>query len=113
MEKGINIGGAARYEGDQYSHVEGGSAGNPWFVTTLWLTQYKIATAVSEADLQSVVIDLEWVAKFARSGMLSEQLNPYNGEPISATPLTWSHAEYIRTIIEYEKKFKALHNLHN
>jgi oligosaccharide amylase len=108
LSRGINIGGAARYEGDGYNHVGGNSAGNPWFVTTLWLTQYKIAVASSVAELQNAVKDIEWVANFARSGMLSEQLNPDTGEIISATPLTWSHAEFVRTVIEFSKKMKAL-----
>lgn len=107
LGKGINIGGLARYEGDKYSHAGGDSTGNPWFVTTLWFAQYKIATAVSVSELRGAAGDIEWVAKFARSGMLSEQLNPYNGEPISATPLTWSHAEFVRTVIEYDKKMKS------
>lgn len=102
--RGISIGGFARYENDAYAHVPGESAGNPWFVTSLWLTQYKIATASSLKDLNDIIKDIEWVAKFSKSGMLSEQLNPYNGEHISATPLTWSHSEFVRTVIEYEKK---------
>ena len=109
LGKGINIGGSARYEGDKYSYVEGGeAAGNPWFVTTLWLAQYKIAIATSAKDLEEVAKDIEWATKFAKSGMLSEQLNPYTGEPLSATPLTWSHSEYVRTVIEYDKKMKSL-----
>jgi GH15 family glucan-1,4-alpha-glucosidase len=104
--KGIDIGGFARYEGDKYSHIEGGSTGNPWFVTTLWLTQYKIAIAASKLELEEAAKDIEWVAKFAKSGMLSEQINPYTGEQLSATPLTWSHAEFVHTVIEYDKKMK-------
>jgi GH15 family glucan-1,4-alpha-glucosidase len=107
LGKGINIGGLARYEGDKYSHIDGESTGNPWFVTTLWLTQYKIAVAASAAELEEAAKDIEWAAKFSYSGMLSEQLNPYTGEPLSATPLTWSHAEFIRTVIEYDKKMKS------
>jgi GH15 family glucan-1,4-alpha-glucosidase len=76
-------------------------------VATLWLTQYKIVSANSMAELAGVIADLEWVAKFSKSGMLSEQLNPYNGEEISATPLTWSHSEFVRTIIEYDRKMKS------
>ncbi|MEK7669541.1 MAG: glycoside hydrolase family 15 protein [Patescibacteria group bacterium] len=106
LSKNINIGGIARYEGDKYSHVEGESTGNPWFITTLWFAQYKIAIANSLADLEEVAKDIEWVAKFAKSGMLSEQINPYTGEQISATPLTWSHTEFVRTVIEYDKKMK-------
>lgn len=109
LRKGILIGGFARYENDNYSHVIGGnSTGNPWFVVSLWFTQYKIAIADSMTDLDEVIVDIEWVAQFAKSGMLSEQLNPYTGEGISATPLTWSHSEFVRTVIEYDKKMKSL-----
>lgn len=107
LGRGIEIGGIARYENDAYSHVSGDSAGNPWFVASLWLTQYKIATATSPAELASAVADIEWVANFAKSGMLSEQLNPYTGTQISATPLTWSHSEYVRTVLEYDRKIKS------
>lgn len=107
LNRGINIGGFARYEGDKYNHVGGGSVGNPWFVTTLWLTQYKIAIATSSAELSEAALDLEWVAKYAGSSMLSEQLNPYTGELLSATPLTWSHSEFVRTVIEYSRKMEV------
>jgi oligosaccharide amylase len=107
LRRGIEVGGVARYEKDMYSHVGGEATGNPWFVTTLWLSQYKIAVATSAADLESVAEDIEWAAKYASSGMLSEQINPYTGESLSATPLTWSHAEYVRTVIEYGSKLKS------
>jgi hypothetical protein len=32
------------------------------------------------------------------SGVLAEQLNPITGEPLSVSPLTWSHATYIATV---------------
>jgi len=104
LKKGINVGGVARYEGDAYYHSDPNSVGNPWFVTTLWLTQYKIAIATSVAELEEVAKDIEWVTKFTKSGMLSEQLDPNTGEPLSAMPLTWSHSEFVRTVIEYDKK---------
>lgn len=107
LSKGISIGGVARYENDAYSRVPGEATGNPWFVASLWLTQYKIVLATSPADLEEVIADIEWVAKFSKSGMLSEQINPYTGEEISATPLTWSHSEFVRTVIEYDKKMKS------
>jgi len=107
IERGINIGGVARYEGDAYYHSDQNSTGNPWFVTTLWLTQYKIAIATSSTELEEVAKDIEWVTKFARSGMLSEQLDPNTGEPLSAMPLTWSHSEFVRTVIEYDKKMQS------
>ncbi|MBN2094107.1 MAG: glycoside hydrolase family 15 protein [Candidatus Zambryskibacteria bacterium] len=108
LSRGINIGGIARYEGDRYYHIGQESVGNPWLITTLWFAQYKIAVANSQAELEEVIKDIEWVANFAQASMLPEQLNPQNGEAISANPLTWSHAEFIRTVIEYSKKNKSL-----
>lgn len=111
LGRGINIGGFARYEGDKYSHVDGESTGNPWFIPTFWFIQYKIAVSKSMADLGEVAKDIEWAAKFEKSGMLSEQINPYNGEPVSAMPLVWSHAEFVHTVVEYENKIKSFSNV--
>ena len=108
LRKGISVGGFARYERDAYNHIEDGSIGNPWFVVTAWFIQYKIAVSNSESDLSDVAKDIEWIAKFAKSGMLSEQINPHTGEQISATPLVWSHSEFVRTVIEYNKKRNTL-----
>lgn len=113
LKKGVSIGGFARYENDAYNHVGGEAAGNPWFVVSLWFTQYRIATATSLAELESVAYEIEWVTKFARSGTLSEQLNPYTGAPLSATPLTWSHSEFVRTVIEFQKKLHAFRPVKN
>ena len=114
LGKGISVGGFARYEGDAYCRVGGESTtGNPWIIISLWLAQYKIATANALTELQEAGKDIEWVVKFAKSGMLSEQLNPYTGEPLSAMPLVWSHAEFVRTVIEYDKKMKSLSGRHS
>ena len=103
------VGGIARYQGDNYFRTVSDVQGNPWFITTLWYTQYAIARAASDHDLETVRADLNWVERSAlRSGILSEQLNPYTREQVSAAPLTWSHAEYIRTIIMYMRKVVAL-----
>ena len=103
------VGGIARYLGDQYYRVGTDVPGNPWFITTLWFTQYSIALAKNDHDLDQVRADLNWVERSAlRSGILSEQLNPYTKEQLSAAPLTWSHAEYIRTIIMYMRKLTEL-----
>jgi glucoamylase len=49
---------------------------------------------------------LEWAARRALpSGTMAEQLHPYTGEPLSVSPLTWSHAEYVRTVQEYIDRF--------
>ena len=65
--------------------------------------------AKNDQDLDLVRAELNWVERNAlRSGILSEQLNPYTREQVGAAPLTWSHAEYIRTIIMYMRKLKEL-----
>ena len=52
---------------------------------------------------------LEWVASHAlSSGILPEQLNPYTGEPISATPLVWSHSEFVTAVMTYMEKLEQL-----
>jgi glucoamylase len=45
---------------------------------------------------------LEWVAwRALPSGVLAEQVNPYTNDPLSVSPLTWSHAAYIATVQSY------------
>ncbi|MEX1027573.1 MAG: glycoside hydrolase family 15 protein [Candidatus Paceibacterota bacterium] len=105
----LPTGGFARYEGDRYFTVDPMLPGNAWFVTTLWLTQYAIRTATTQDDLKGVVSDLRWVAQHAlASGVLSEQIDPHTGAQVSIAPLAWSHAEYVRTVIEYMEKLEEL-----
>ena len=40
--------------------------------------------------------------------MLAEQVNPYTNEPISVSPLTWSHATVVSTVIKYLEKLEQL-----
>ena len=103
------VGGIARFDGDRYFTVGYEVPGNPWFITTIWVAQYYVKKAKSEDDLKIVKDYLSWVAKYALpSGILSEQLNPYTGEQISAAPLAWSHAEYIKTVVGYLEKLESL-----
>ncbi len=103
------VSGVVRYEGDRYYRSVDGVPGNPWFITTLWLAQYHIAHAKKESDFAEVHKWIAWAAKHASSsGMLSEQLHPYTGEQLSATPLTWSHSEYVMTIIKYLDRLEEL-----
>ncbi len=105
------VGGLARYEGDYYHRVSYDVPGNPWFVTTLWLAQYYIARAKTKPELDKAIEIMEWVADHALpSGVLAEQVNPYTNEPLSVSPLTWSHAgfaivvqEYINKLLDIEK----------
>ncbi|MFZ2831757.1 MAG: glycoside hydrolase family 15 protein [Minisyncoccia bacterium] len=103
------VGGVARYEGDVYFRSVQGVTGNPWIITSLWLAQYYVAKAKNEADMAPVHQWLAWANKHTTaSGIFSEQLHPYTGEPLSATPLTWSHSEYIMTVIKYLNKLHEL-----
>jgi glucoamylase len=89
-------GGTIRYENDPYYRE--GALSNPWFVTTLWRAQYLIA----KGDLQEALKVLEWVAEHALpSGVLAEQISAQNGQPLSVSPLTWSHGTLITTIQHY------------
>jgi GH15 family glucan-1,4-alpha-glucosidase len=101
-----DIGGLARYQNDRYYQVERQDTsrvpGNPWFICTLWLARYQLLRAQTLEDLAPGLKLLEWAAQRALpSGTMAEQLHPYTGEPLSVSPLTWSHAEYVRTVQEY------------
>ncbi|MCS7092031.1 MAG: glycoside hydrolase family 15 protein [Patescibacteria group bacterium] len=103
------IGGYARFELDQYHHKGGDYPGNPWVITTMWVAQYYLEKAGNEADLSRVQDLLLWVADLASpAGTLPEQFDPYTGGHLSASPLIWSHAEYVVTVIDYLKKLEDL-----
>lgn len=103
------VSGVARYEHDRYFCSVEGVPGNPWIITTLWLAQYYIARAKNESDFEEARKWIAWTVKFsAKSGVLSEQLHPYTGEQLSATPLSWSHAEYLLTVISYLDRLEYL-----
>lgn len=100
-----DVGGLARYENDYYHRVSDSVPGNPWFITTLWLAQYYIAKATTKDELDEAINIMEWVAdRSLHSGVLAEQVNPYTNEPISVSPLTWSHATFITVVQEYINK---------
>ena len=102
------IDGVPRYEKDRY-YIQVEGLPNPWYITTLWLAQYYAQTAKNAEDLKKVTFWLDWVVKHSPlSGVLSEQLHPFTGEQLSATPLTWSHAEYVRTVIYYHDALQRL-----
>ncbi len=102
------VGGMARYEGDQY-FKRADVIGNPWIITTLWLAEYEVARATTLEDLVSPYERLRWVGKRASpAGLLSEQYDPFSGEPVSAAPLVWSHAGYVLAFLAYLEKLEAL-----
>jgi GH15 family glucan-1,4-alpha-glucosidase len=103
------IGGIARFSGDTYHHKGGDYPGNPWVITTMWYAQYLVSCAKNENDLDEVKSLIEWCVMYASSaGTLPEQFDPHSGNHLSASPLVWSHAEYVTTIIEYLRKIESL-----
>ncbi len=106
------VGGVARYENDYYhqvSHDIGNVPGNPWFICTLWRARYLIARAQTREQLETALPLLLWVADRALpSGVLAEQVNPYDDKPLSVSPLTWSHAEFVTAFLAYLDKLSTL-----
>ncbi len=103
------IGGLARYQDDDYHRVSKETPGNPWFICTLWLARWYIKTAVSLADLKKALDILVWTVRRALpSGVLAEQVNPYDASPLSVSPLIWSHAEFVIAVCEYLDKQQQL-----
>jgi len=107
-----SVGGIARYENDNYHQVSRdiqNVPGNPWFITTLWVAEWLARTAVRVDDLKPALALLQWAADRALpSGVLAEQVNPYTDEPLSVSPLTWSHAVYVTTLQAYLEARKRL-----
>jgi glucoamylase len=107
-----DVGGFSRYSDDYYHQVTEDIdkvPGNPWFICTLWYAEWVIAAAKSEADLKEAEELIRWTMKHALpSGVLAEQVHPFTGEPLSVSPLTWSHATFVKVIQEYAAKLKQL-----
>jgi GH15 family glucan-1,4-alpha-glucosidase len=106
------VGGIARYENDYYHQVTqdlSKATGNSWFICALWLAQYYITRAQAQIDLAPARAWIEWTRTHALpSGVLAEQIDPLSGAPLSVSPLTWSHAEYVSTVRWYVAKYEAL-----
>jgi len=103
------VGGVARYENDYYHRVSDDVPGNPWFICTLWLAQWRIAAAKTPADLAGALAIFEWVVKHALpSGIMAEQVHPFTGEPLSVSPLTWSHSTVVAAVREYVARRREL-----
>lgn len=102
-----DVGGLARYEQDTY--YRSGDYNNPWFITTLWLAQYYIATAKTKEDLSKAISIFDWIADHVLpSGVMPEQVNPITNAPLSVSPLTWSHGTLISAVQEYIDKLLDL-----
>lgn len=115
-------GGYIRYERDNYFKSK--DLSNPWIITTLWEVERRLLQpVVSDADFAYAEDIFAWVQKHQYlSGVLAEQLDPYTGASLSATPLVWSHAVYVETVllylekktgqnVDFQKTARALHEL--
>ncbi len=115
-------GGYIRYERDHYFKSK--DLSNPWIITTLWEVERRLVQPiVSDSDFSYAEDIFSWVQKHQfQSGVLAEQLDPYTGASLSATPLVWSHAVYVEAVLlylekktgmtaEFQKKARALHEL--
>ncbi len=89
--------GVPRYENDMYHRKGPHSPSNWWIITALWLGQYYCAVGQPER-VQAI---LEWVKNHTEtSGVLPEQIDPSSDSFMSVAPLTWSHAEYLSTLLD-------------
>ncbi len=99
-------GGFARYEDDPYQRDRSDryATGNPWIITTLWVAQYYM----SIGHMQQAESMIQWVLdRRNSSGVLPEQVKPSSLVHTSASPLAWSHAELVITLVQYSESLKA------
>ncbi len=89
--------GIPRYENDNYHRLDTSGLGNYWYIASLWVSQY--AREVGEIELADSILQCIHDSSDG-SLMLAEQLNPANLEPLSVSPLVWSHAEYMATQLD-------------
>jgi GH15 family glucan-1,4-alpha-glucosidase len=93
-------GGVLRYENDNYFLAKRDYIGNPWIVSTLWLAQYYATTGNTDRAKQL----LDWcLARELPSGILGDQFDPETGVSLGVTPLVWSHAEMVNTLLDLSK----------
>ena len=91
-------GGVIRYNNDNYFLTKRQYLGNPWIVSTLWLSQYYLAIGNKSKALKLI----DWSLQRSEStGVLSEQFDPEDLSPLSVSPLVWSHAELVNSILDF------------
>ncbi len=102
--------GIKRYENDNYID------GNPWVVTTLWLSRALLTLALSlekrddEYDLlvNKAIEYIKWTIRSTTStGLLSEQVDKNTGQAAWARPLGWSCALFIENALLLNELKKA------
>jgi GH15 family glucan-1,4-alpha-glucosidase len=92
------VGGIARKENDHYLRVSEQFTGNPWFICSMW----RLRLALRNNELEFAKNIMVWVLNhFDKTGLISEQTDPRNGYSLGIKPLTWSHAEYLLSVIGF------------
>jgi GH15 family glucan-1,4-alpha-glucosidase len=75
----------------------------------MWVANYYIARANTLDALKPARDILNWTKHYATpSGILAEQIHPRTCEPLSVSPLTWSHAAFVIAVHEYINKYHEL-----
>jgi GH15 family glucan-1,4-alpha-glucosidase len=106
--------GIKRYENDSYID------GNPWIVTTLWLSEAMFALALDmshekdekhDENVEKLTSEgityLKWALAGATStGLLPEQVDKSTGKPAWAIPLGWSGSLMLDNILLLDKLCK-------
>lgn len=88
--------GLPRYENDNYLRSDGRPP-NTWLIATLWMAEYYNETNQKERAEQI----FDWVRdRASATGMFAEQVDPQSNTPMSVSPLTWSHAEYVAALLD-------------
>ncbi len=91
-------GGVVRYEHDNYFLSRQEYLGNPWIICTLWLAQFYLKAG--QKDKAGGLID--WCLSTALpSSVLAEQVDPVDKNQVGVSPLVWSHAELVNTLLEF------------
>lgn len=86
-----------RYENDYYQRASKDVTGNWWLITSLWMAQY--LTEAGDHEAAKAVFDFVSDAALD-TGVMSEQINPLSGDLVSVAPLTWSHAEFVSSMLD-------------
>ncbi len=103
------IGGYVRYQNDYYYRQHGQETPNPWIVTTMWELQRKISIAKEMDDLVSLSNEFNWITdRLKMYPVMAEQYHPVTGAPLSATPLAWSHAVFVETVVLYVTRMEEM-----
>ena len=89
--------GIPRYENDNYRREHAEISGNWWYICSLWYAQYLIALG-DEKSAQNII---NWTINTSSSThLIGEQYDPLTGKSVAPAPLTWSHAEFVSTLLD-------------